>query len=122
MDISLLFTQRYHAVKDMLTLGIEDGVYGVAVECVLRRITNQTLVVGERNPGRCNTVALIVGNNVNTTFLLNTVNSRCKHRRRENLSEFSSGEKSHAEYNSPYARVGCADYEGQKEKDQQSVR
>jgi hypothetical protein len=38
------------------TYDIEDGALGVAGELVLGGVTNQTLVVGESDPGRSDTV------------------------------------------------------------------
>jgi hypothetical protein len=42
-------------------LGVEDGVGGVKSSLVLGGISDQTLLVGEGNEGRSNTVTLLVG-------------------------------------------------------------
>jgi len=68
----LLLYTAISQLKKELMLGIEDGVLWVALECVFCRVANQTLVLGKRNPGRRDTAALKIGNNVNAAFSLNT--------------------------------------------------
>jgi hypothetical protein len=52
------------------TLGIENSVAGVERSLVFRSITDQTLLLGEGNERRSNTVTLLVGNNLNTGALV----------------------------------------------------
>jgi len=48
-------------------LGVEDCVGWVGVECVLGGVTDQSLFICEANSRRSYLMALIVGNNLNTT-------------------------------------------------------
>lgn len=54
------------------TLGIEDGVVGVHGDLVLRGVTDETLVVGERDIGRGRAVTLVVGDNLDSVVLPDT--------------------------------------------------
>ena len=54
------------------TLGVEDRVVGVHRDLVLGRITDQTLVVGERDVGWCRAVTLVVGDDLYAIILPDT--------------------------------------------------
>ena len=51
------------------SLGIENGVVRIHGRLILRGVTDQTLRLGESNPGGCGSVALIVGNNFDALIL-----------------------------------------------------
>ena len=54
------------------SLDVEDGPLGINSSLVLSSLTNEPFGVGESNPGRSNTVALVIGNYFNMTILVNT--------------------------------------------------
>ena len=58
------------------TLGIKDRVLRVGVVRVLGRVSDQSLVVRERDPRRSYPVTLVVGDNFDTTTALYTMDSR----------------------------------------------
>ncbi len=49
------------------TLGVKDRVTRVGVEGVLGRVTDKAFVIGEGDPGGCDTVTLVVGNDFYTS-------------------------------------------------------
>lgn len=53
-------------------LDIEDGVVGVRGGLVLGGITNQTLILGEGDVRRCDTVTLVVDKNLDLALLHHT--------------------------------------------------
>ena len=55
------------------TLGVEDCVGWVGMECVLGGVTDQSFFVCETDPRRSCSMPLIVGDNLNTTVPVYTV-------------------------------------------------
>ena len=75
LEWPVLHVALHFWVVDLATneaLRVEDGILGIGVECILRRITDQPFLVREADPRWCYPVTLVVGDNLHTAPSLHT--------------------------------------------------